>query len=123
MITSTVNAHTENIISISKDGHTAIVVLLDSVVAVTSLRLHPDGIPFIAYTNNLMETESAVEKYRHIIAKLICKDSHSKYFGCPRYDEHFSNGDTTFVNYEWLVGQLSGIIYRVSDELGCGVWC
>lgn len=108
---SIVNTHSEDITSIVKDEYTAIVVKKNNVVMVTSLKLNECGDPHCAYVKSYGDDEnSATEKYRHIIAKLITKDSDSKYFKNPIASEHFSNGDTTGVTYEFVRDTLKEAI-------------
>lgn len=79
---------------LKNSGGECVVLLYNDIVIVADPKITMEsGEPFVKLVKVAKTPEDAYARWRHVIGKLSCKDSSSKYFGSPKEDEHMTNGN------------------------------
>lgn len=125
MINNVVEVYTKDITVIVKGTSQTVVFKGSNYVCVTSITSYREGRPFIAYVKHVPAVENndkVLEKYRHVVAKLIAKKPSSKYFNHPNFDEHYKNGSHGPLSEEFLMQECERVIgyvqtaYHTKDD-------
>lgn len=96
MFTSICNAilqtDSNELVAIKKGKETTLVYREEYLIVVTSASKKIGSEPFIKLSKSCDNVMTAHNEMHRIVGKLVCKPDISKYFDCPKFDEHLSNG-------------------------------
>lgn len=68
------------------------VTMFDRYVVVFSGAYNVNGEPLVMLVKKHASAKEALKDFPHVVGKLALKEEDSKYFICPKFDEHWSNG-------------------------------
>lgn len=123
MIRQTVEVYSDSITLIQKGTVNTVVFKDDDYVCVTSMTKYHNDKPFVALIQQVQDGRELTEKYRHVVAKMIAKEPDSKYFNCPKFEQHFKNGKPGTLKEEDVVKRCEEVFdqIRTEQEFSAGV--